>query len=293
MPTIYILAGPTASGKTAFAIRFALQNNCEILSCDASAFYRGMNIGTAKPTQEERAQVPHWGIDIADPRRAFSIKEYVDYTQGVVSDITSRNKNVMVVGGSGFYLKSFLTPMVDAVTPDHNVTQKIEDLEKKCGIEALIHELKRLSPQIPAHLDLSNPRKVKKALERCILTGRSLLEIEEQFLSMPKPFPDLTKKCFLLQPSLEILKLRIRLRVKNMLQEGLIEEVRTLLKQDLLQPGTPAALAIGYRETLDFIQNSQISIQALEAQIIKNTYALAKKQTTWFRHQMFFDRFIY
>ena len=292
MPKLFLLAGATASGKTEFALRFAQQQHCEILSCDASAFYRGMDIGTAKPTREEQQMVRHWGIDICEPNEYFSIKDFVRYAQRCVEEITQRGKNVLVVGGSGFYLKSFLEPVADEVSPSAEIQQEIADLEAVGGGKACWERLKALDPNLPFDWEVRNIRKVKKALGRCMATGLSVQESLRRFQRQPVPYPSLPKVTLYLCVPLEVMKLRIRLRTHAMLQKGLIEEVRLLQKQGKLLPNRPASLAIGYRETLAFLQN-KLPFEALESSIVKNTYALVKKQGTWFRHQIAFDRYLY
>ena len=292
MPTLFILAGATASGKTELALNFAQKKNCEILSCDASAFYRGMDIGTAKPTLEEQQTVRHWGIDIAEPNEPFSIKDFVAYAQKCVSDITARGKNVLAVGGSGLYLKSFLSPVTDDVHPSKSVREEIAALEANGGIEALRERLLKFDSQASKYAELKNPRSVRKALERCLTTGLPLAEVLKNFQQQPTPYASLKKITICLCRPLEILKLRIRLRVHKMLQNGLIDEVRRLNEEGKLLPNTPASAAIGYHETLNFLQHPT-SLWELEQEIVNDTYGLVKKQLTWFRHQMKFDGYWY
>ncbi len=289
MPTLFILAGATASGKTELALRFARKWNCEILSCDASAFYRGMDIGTAKPTSEEQRTVRHWGIDIAEPNEPFSIKDFVAYAQKCVSDITARGKNVLAVGGSGLYLKSFLSPVTDDVHPSATVREELAALEANGGIEVLRERLLQFDPRASKYVELKNPRNVQKALERCLTTELPLAEVLKNFQKQPTPYASLKKVTVCLYRPLEILKLRIRLRVHKMLQNGLIDEVRRLKEQGKLLPDMPASMAIGYRETLNFLQQPT-PLEDLEKEIVNDTYGLVKKQLTWFRHQMAFDR---
>ena len=277
MPTLFILAGATASGKTELALHFAQKKNCEILSCDASAFYRGMDIGTAKPTSEQRT-VRHWGIDIAEPNEPFSIKDFVAYAQKCVSDITKRGKNVLAVGGSGLYLKSFLSPVTDDIHPSKAVREEIAASEANGGIEVLRERLLKCDPQASKYVELKNSRNVRKALERCLTMGLPLAEVLKNFQKQPTPYASL--------------KLRIRLRVHKMLQNGLIDEVRRLKEEGKLLPNTPASAAIGYRETLKFLQQPT-PLDVLEREIVNDTYGLVKKQLTWFRHQMVFDGYWY
>lgn len=292
MPKLYLLAGATASGKTALSIEFAQQHNCEILSCDASCFYKGMDIGTAKPTIEEQNKVKHWGIDIVAPHEYFSIKNYIDYAYKCVNDILNRGHNVLVVGGSGFYLKSFLIPVTDDVVISKEIEQKLSKMEQEGGLNSLVEHLKRLNPAQDLDIDLKNPQKVKKALARCWASGKTLHDLKDVLHNKEVPFPNLIKKTFLLQRPLEILRLRIRQRAKKMLNNGLLDEVKNLIRTGQLIPNTPAACAIGYQESIQYLAG-KISLQQLHELIVQNTYALVKKQMTWFRHQIHFHHYLY
>jgi tRNA dimethylallyltransferase len=294
---LYILAGPTASGKSDYALEFAQQHACEILSCDTSAFYKRMDIGTAKPSKVQQTCVPHWGIDLVYPNEYFSIKNYLTYAQRCVSEIFSRNHNVLVVGGSGFYLKSFLAPVVDEHEDDPSVMREINRWEEQMGVDFILKKLKTLNPSgLPNSLDVCNLRKVKKALLRCLTTGLPLQVLHKNFERMQMPFAHIPKYTTCILWPLELLKLRMRKRTKQMLRTGLIEEVRFLLENNYLLENTPAALTIGYRETIRFLTQTRQSKQdlyTLEEQIVHNTCQLIKKQNTWFRHQLQFDAYLY
>ena len=292
MPKIYLLAGPTASGKTAFSIEFARENNCEILSCDAFCFYKGMDIGTAKPSLLEQNSVKHWGIDIIAPNEYFSVKDYMNYAHKCVHDIVDRGYNVLVVGGSGFYLKSFLAPVADDVVIPQEIEQKISYLEECGGIDLLIKLLKEVNHAQDLVIDFKNPRKVKKALARCWATGKTLQELEDELYHRENPFPNFPKETLLIQSPIEVLRWRIRQRAQKMLDDGLLEEVKGLLDSKQLVPNTPAATAIGYRETIQYF-SGEISREQLYEQIVQNTYALVKKQMTWFRYQIHFNHYLY
>src|SRR3954469_10439401 len=140
--TIYVLTGPTAVGKTELALRWAEANNAEIVSCDALLFYRGMDIGTAKPTAAEQARVPHHLIDLCEVHESMDVTYYVTKAQAVVADITARGKRVLVAGGSGFYLKSFFAPVADNVAVPAELRAEIERQLADAGLEALVADLK-------------------------------------------------------------------------------------------------------------------------------------------------------
>ena len=225
--TLYVLTGPTAVGKTEKSIQWALEREAEILSCDSLLIYRGMDIGTAKPSKEERSLVPHHGIDLVDCEVPFSVKAFQDYAWEKVQEIHQRGKEVLITGGSGFYLKSFFAPVVDEVPVSKKVRTEVQALQKK-GIRSLIDSLKSVNPEGLGNLDLQNPRRVSKALERCWGSGKSLLELQATFAEQKSPFSSYQIKATLLQRSRESLHKRAELRIEKMWKNGLIEEVKQL-----------------------------------------------------------------
>ncbi|MEM1223925.1 MAG: tRNA (adenosine(37)-N6)-dimethylallyltransferase MiaA [Verrucomicrobiota bacterium] len=282
--TLHIITGPTAVGKTAFALEYAEENGAEIVSCDASLVYRGMDIGTAKPSSEELQRVPHHMIDVCRVDTPYNIAQFHAGAQLVVESIRSRGKAVVVTGGSGLYLKSFLAPVVDSVEVDPSVRQSVETLYATAGLEGLLKKLEEVSPQGFGSLDVRNPRRVIRALERCLCSGKSLPELQAEFAARPEPYPGHKKKIIMLERDPDVLKDRIRIRAEKMLQGGLIEEVRELIAAGIEKnPG--AASAIGYRETLAYIKGG-IERSELIPMIVQNTIHLVKKQRTWFRTQI-------
>ncbi len=282
--TLYLLTGPTAVGKTELSLRWAEQNDAEIISCDSLLFYRGMDIGTAKPSREERRRVPHHLIDVCDVTERMDITAYVEAVRRCLEEIARRGRRVLVVGGSGFYLRSFFSPVADGVEVAPELRAEIERQLSAEGLEALVLELTSLDPQGIQKIDTNNPRRVTRALERCRATGRTLSELAADFASQPRPFPDWSVRLTLLERPPEDLNARIEKRVKMMLAEGLIEEVKGLLPRGLkLNPS--AARAIGYRETIEVIEGTMAE-NALADMVALNTRALVKKQRTWFRTQL-------
>lgn len=294
--TIHFLTGPTAVGKTALALRWAKEHGAEILNADALLFYRGMDIGTAKPSATEQAQVPHHLIDIVPACEPMSIRRYAQMAQQIVQEITRvRKKTVLVTGGSGFYLKSFFEPVVDAVRPQPQIRARVDALEQQ-GLPALLEALNKASPEGTGKVHLLNPRRVARALERCLITGKSIPELEAEFAALPRPFADYQKRlCLLLAPN-EVLHPRITARTAAMLANGLVEEVRALLANGI-EGNLPAATAIGYRETIAYLTGrtppaslsalpAPVSTEELAEQINLNTRRLVAKQRKWFRNQV-------
>jgi tRNA dimethylallyltransferase len=284
--TLYLLTGCTATGKTGLALRWAERFGAEIVSCDAMLFYRGMDIGTAKPTAEDRARVPHHLIDLVSVDQAFDVGRYVSLATRVVEDIAERGRLPLVVGGSGFYLMSFLRPVIDAVQVDDETRERVEALMQSAGPEGVRDALRRCHPGGLGDLDTANPRRLARALERCWSTGRTLADLKTRFESQPPPLPHFGKRICVIEREDDDLKKRIEARAKAMVAGGLVEEVRRLKALNLERNPT-AARAIGYRETLSWLDGGESgSVAGLAEEIAANTWKLVKKQKTWFRHQL-------
>jgi len=165
---LYILTGYTAVGKTRLSIDWAKLNNAEIISCDSLLFYRQMDIGTAKPTKAELEEVPHHLIDVVEPSYQYSISEYLNSVKSAVADIHERGKQVLVVGGSGFYLNAFFAPVVDELKLDPADKSRIETQFEKQSLQESVAELLAVNPNGLGELDTANPRRVLNAWLRCV-----------------------------------------------------------------------------------------------------------------------------
>jgi len=275
-----VLTGCTAVGKTEWALRWAEAHGAEIVSCDALLFYRGMDIGTAKPTPAEQARVPHHLIDVCDVTGRMDVTRYVAWARAAAEQIAARGRRVLVTGGSGFYLKAFFAPVADEVAVPPAVRARVAGLDPA----AAIAELRQLNPAGLGALDTANPRRVSRALERCLASGRPLAELTATFARQPSPFADWRVELTRLDRPPADLETRIATRVQTMLAAGLIDEVRRLLTTGLKE-NPSAARAIGYRETIAMLEGA-LPPEALAAEIVKHTRALVKKQRTWFRTQL-------
>lgn len=282
--TLHIITGTTAVGKTAYALSYAEAHDAEIVSCDASLVYRGMDVGTAKPSAAERARLPHHLIDVCKVNEPYDIVTYLRDARRAVEEISSRAKSVVITGGSGFYLKSFFAPVVDNLVVPDAVREKTAKLFEGKGLDGLLQALEQLNPNGVAKLDTKNPRRVMRALERCLASGKTLSELQAEFAARPKPYGGFTKKIILLEREKDQLNERIEQRAVAMIENGLVEEVRRLQLQGI-EDNPSAASAIGYRETLAFL-NRKLNEAELIPAIIQNTRHLAKKQRTWFRTQI-------
>ncbi|MDQ5978696.1 MAG: tRNA dimethylallyltransferase [Verrucomicrobiota bacterium] len=282
--TLHVLTGCTAVGKTELALRWAETRRAEIVSCDSLLFYHGADIGTAKPTKAELARVPHHLIDICEPTERMDVTYYITKARAAVEDILGRGKAVLVTGGSGFYLKAFFAPVADDVAVPAEIRANVQARLERDGLDALVAELRKLNPAGLGAMDVANPRRVTRALERCLVSGRTLADLLADFAAQPSPFADCeVRLCELVREPAE-LDARIEARVTLMLQAGLVDEVRGLLARGLKQNPSVAG-AIGYRETVDFIEG-RLTEAELAPLIGKNTRALVKKQRTWFKTQL-------
>lgn len=279
-PILHVLTGPTAVGKTEWALRWAERNRAEIVSCDSLLFYRGMDIGTAKPTAAERARVRHHLIDTCEVREQMNVTSYVTLARRAVEEILARGNAVLVTGGSGFYLKAFFAPVADEIDVPAAVRAEVAGLP----LPDAVARLRRLNPAGLGSLDTANPRRVTRALERCLASGRTLAELTDEFARQPGPFADFRVRLTRLDRAREDLADRIAERVMAMLRAGLVQEVRALRAAGLEQ-NPSAARAIGYREALALLDGNLREAE-LAAEIAKNTRALVKKQRTWFRTQL-------
>jgi tRNA dimethylallyltransferase len=279
-PTLHVLTGPTAVGKTEWALRWAERNDAEIVSCDSLLFYRGMDIGTAKPTPGERARVPHHLIDLCDVRERMDVTTYVARARAAIEDIVARGRQVLVTGGSGFYLKSFFAPVADEVDVPPGIRAEVEALPA----ERVLERLRALNPDGLGALDVANPRRVVRALERCLASGRTVLELAAEFARRPAPFANYAVQLTILYRDTPDLEARVSARVTAMLRDGLVDEVRRLRGAGL-EANPSAAKAIGYREVVEYLDGRIAEVQ-LATEIAKNTRALIKKQRTFFRTQL-------
>lgn len=265
------MAGPTAVGKTAYAVQLAQQLGTEIISCDSRQFYREMEIGVARPSVDELAAVPHHFIACRSVTEPYNIYDYEHDAMRVVSRLFEQHDCVVAVGGSGLYIDALLaTP---ACLPNPSA-------ELRCQIQAMSLEEKRLQlrlldPDYYTRVDLRNPVRLQRALEVCLTAGRPYSTILAEQTAVPRPF--VTEVRVLSLPSAD-LRQRIDLRVDAMIQAGLVEEVRSLIRfRHLTTLNT-----VGYRELFPLIDGTDVLEHAVE-KIKLNTWHYARKQMTWMR----------
>lgn len=276
----WFLTGPTASGKSDLAIAWALEHNAEILSMDSAAIYRRMDIGTAKPSPEQRAAVPHHLIDIANPSEEFSVARYCETAEICVQDILARGKVPLFVGGTPLYLKALLRGLFDGPGADWSIRQELQAVINSSGLERLHAMLEEIDPVAAAKLHVNDSRRVIRAIEVYRLTGKPISQWQQEH---DRPVPQEDCRVYVLDVPKPELDARIAKRVDAMLAAGLIDEVRRLIQNDSPLSRT-ASQAVGYREPIQWITNGEIApISELREEIVLHTRQLAKRQLTWFR----------
>jgi len=282
--TLHVLTGCTAVGKSEWALRWAQANSAEIISCDSLLFYRGMDIGTAKPTAAERRQVPHHLIDVREVTEPMNAPAYASMALRAAEEIASRGRAILVVGGSGFYLRAFFAPVAAGPDLPRAVRERVAAMLGSGGLPALLAELRRLNPGGLGRLDAANPRRVANALGRCLASGRTLAELASDFARAASPFAGWDVRLARLERAGPDLEARIAARTAAMLRSGLLDEVARLLGAGL-RSNPSAAGAIGYREAIDVVEG-RAPLDGLAGAIARDTRALVKKQRTWFRTQL-------
>lgn len=284
-----ILTGPTACGKSALALDLAEQIGAEIVALDSMTVYRGMDIGTAKPTLSERVRIPHHLIDVLDPWESLSVAWWLQHAARVCQEITIRGKRPLFVGGTLFYLKALLYGLFDGPPGDEQLRRELEDLAEREGKASLHARLATVDPASAARLHPNDVRRVVRALEVYQLTGKPLSQWQQTWdtpsfahLIQNAPQP-LQIPAVVLELPRDVLYDRINRRVDSMLAAGWLEEVRRLT--ELPHPlSREARQALGYRELLDYLNGNGGSWKETINLIQTRTRQFAKRQLTWFRH---------
>ena len=279
MKDMICICGPTASGKTGLAVELAKKLEGEVVSCDSMQIYRGMDVGTAKPTTAEMEGVPHHLLDVAEPGEDFSVSRYVELADAAIRDIQSRGKPAIVCGGTGLYMDSQVKGKAFAAPTRPAQREYVEGIAEKHGIEYVYNMLKDADPETAERLHLSDRKRIIRALEVFLITGMPLSWHNAQSkLQAPKYEPVWIGLSF---RDRDKLYRRIDARVDQMLAQGLETEVRALLEKGI-DPKTTAMQAIGYKEMAAALRGECSLEQAVE-QIKQSSRRYAKRQLTWFR----------
>ena len=277
-PTAYALLGPTASGKSALAVKMSEKLPVEIVSLDSALVYRGMDIGTAKPGPELRAQVPHHLIDIIDPDQSYSAGRWRADCISIVQEICSRNQIPLIVGGTMLYYRA-LTAGLDALPQaDARIRAEIDTLAAERGWPAVHAELAKVDPASAQRIKPNDPQRIQRALEVWKLTGKPLSALQ----GVARPTLPFDVKGVALLPDRAVLHQRIATRFDAMLKLGLVDEVKRLRKKYRLEASMPSMRAVGYRQVWEFLEEEADEAQMRE-RAVAATRQLAKRQYTWLR----------
>ena len=278
MNNIICIAGPTASGKTALAVELAKSFNGEVISCDSMQIYKRMDIGTAKPTEEEMQGIPHHMLGIAEPEEDFSVSRYCDMADPILQDILARGKTAIIAGGTGLYMDSLIKGNDFAPTPATGHRERLEEKLEAAGLDALLAELAAIDPEA-AERSQRNPRRVIRALEVYYETGKTITQHNLETQAIPPRYSPLWLGLDF-EPR-QLLYDRIDLRVGLMLEAGLEQEIRGLLSSGL-DPRCTALQAIGYKEFVAALDGESTMEEAADA-VRQASRRYAKRQLTWFR----------
>lgn len=278
-PELLIIAGPTASGKTAVAVELALRLDAEVVSADSMQVYRDMDILTAMPTPEEMRGVPHHMLGVFPPDQKCSAAAYRELALGRIQDILARGKRPIVCGGTGLYINALTRPLSFAAQGDDAIRAELTRIaEAEGGRERLHEQLKAVDPAAAARLHPNDVRRVVRALEIYRITGRT--QSEQAALDAQRGDGPFSERVYALDWPREALYARIDRRVDEMLHSGLVDEVRRLMKNEAVF--STAAQAIGYKEIAAALRGECALAEAVET-LKRSTRNYAKRQLTWFR----------
>ena len=290
LPPAIFLMGPTASGKTDLAIELARVLPCEIVSVDSALVYRGMDIGTAKPSRELLAEFPHRLIDIRDPAESYSAAEFRRDALAAMAEITAAGRIPLLVGGTMLYFKALLEGLADMPSADPEVRAQLEAQAAAEGLAALHAELARVDPESAARIHPNDPQRLVRALEVYRVSGLSMTEhrrrqvLQNLHAGAPlgQALPYTVAHLAIAPERRQELHERIARRFRLMLEQGLIAEVEALHARGDLHPGLPSIRSVGYRQVWEYIEGRLTRDEMTERGIIA-TRQLAKRQFTWLR----------
>ncbi|MBL8516854.1 MAG: tRNA (adenosine(37)-N6)-dimethylallyltransferase MiaA [Betaproteobacteria bacterium] len=280
LPRAVFILGPTASGKSAAAMHLARHLPVEIISVDSAQVYRGMDVGTAKPSTAERAAVPHHLIDLIDPTAAYSAAQFRADASRLIADIHARGRLPLLVGGTLLYVKALEDGLSNLPEADANIRKGLEGEAARRGWPAMHAELARLDPVTAARLKPNDSQRIQRALEVFRITGKPMSALQGARSGRAAPFDAL--KLALIPSDRAQLHVRIAARFDQMLARGLVDELRDLQSRFALQAHLPAMRCVGYRQAWEFLAG-EIDAKALRERGVAATRQLAKRQHTWLR----------
>lgn len=279
MAKAVLLLGPTASGKTALGVKLAHTFNAEIISIDSALVYRGMNIGTAKPTEEEKEGVPHHLIDIRDPFDSYSAADFFKDCERLIEEISARGRLPLIVGGTMLYAKALKDGLNQMPSSDLNVREEIERQARQLGWPAMHEKLSEVDPQTAHRLHPTDSQRISRALEVYRQTGKPISYYQSQ---QNKGSEHTFLTLGLLPKNRKLLHERIEKRFLMMIQAGFLDEVKHLMADDRFERQSPSMRAVGYRQAIDYL-TGEIDYDRFVLAGIAATRQLAKRQMTWMR----------
>ncbi len=281
LPVIFLM-GPTATGKTEIAVSLSRQNPVDVISVDSAMVYRGMDIGTAKPSKVLLKEVPHRLIDICEPDETYSSAKFRLDALLAINEIHSQNRIPLLVGGTGLYFRALETGISDLPDADAEIRQQLESEAEQIGWQAMHRRLAEIDPASAERIHTNDPQRIQRALEIYQISGRSITDHYEEKTTNPFSFEVI--KIILNPDDRSILHEKIKHRFLKMLDEGLVEEVRTFHKNKRFVRSLPSMRMVGYRQVWNYLDGETDYEEMIEKGIIA-TRQLAKRQMTWLRKE--------
>ncbi|AOE50621.1 tRNA (adenosine(37)-N6)-dimethylallyltransferase MiaA [Kangiella sediminilitoris] len=279
-PKAIFLMGPTASGKTDLAMRLVKEHRCEIISVDSAMIYKGMDIGSAKPSADELAQAPHRLIDICDPSESYSAAQFREDALTEMADITAHGNTPLLVGGTMLYYKALLEGMSNLPDSKPEVRNQLQNRLEQGGLAHLHEELKQVDPESAQRIHENDPQRTLRALEVYYITGKPLSQLHRE--QEPEEFPYEVTQIALAPEDRQFLHHRIHKRFELMMEQGFLQEVESLYQRGDLHADLPSIRSVGYRQLWQYLEGELGLEEAVERGIIA-TRQLAKRQFTWLR----------
>ena len=276
--TLWVLTGPTACDKTEIGFTVAQKIEGEIISADSMLFYRGMDIGTAKPSLEMRELVPHHFIDIIDPWESYSVGRYVDDVEALISDADTKERKFLIVGGSPLYIKGLVDGIFNGPAADWDIRRELEELADEKGNQHVHDILQKIDPVKAVELHPNNLRRIIRAIEVYRITGKPVSVLQEEYKLARKSFQF---KIICIAREREDIYRRINERVETMFDKGLVDEVRSLLDNPR-GLSKQAKQALGYKEVIQYLDGG-LALDDAKEMVKQSTRRFAKRQMTWFR----------